>query len=93
MYVNSKMIQFSPAFLCPWKRRISAICLFTFKRGKLGWVSLVWSVTSKSLFTWCGTRHWNRVRQDSITKADLSWYSKDRERTGNYRLLQKETGL
>lgn len=47
--------------------------------GKLRWVSLVWSVIYKGLFTWRGTWHRNRVRQDSVTKAGLSWHSKERE--------------
>lgn len=29
MYINSKMIQFPPPCLSPWKRHLSVICLFT----------------------------------------------------------------
>lgn len=79
MYANSKAIQFSPPCLSPWKRCTSAICLFTVRHCKLGWVTLVWSVNSKGLFMCWGMRHWNCARQDSVTKTDLHWYSKEIE--------------
>lgn len=91
MYVNSKLIEFSPTMLSSVKKTyLHHMFVYSQSCNKRGWVSLVWGVISKGLFTWRGRWHQNCVRQGSISKADHSWYREINRITGNYRLPQKE---